>query len=409
MSLLTEKRSIIHFQTFFLILIGLGVLFIGLPSLYKRITWCDGYALGDWLINYEDGGFKRRGLSGSIFILIHNISKVYIGKIVFIFISILYILFYTMFVYYFRKIKLDFLLILYTFLPTVLLFPINDLYAFGRKEILLFIVFLYFSISYKSRNIYSWKYIFLLSLLLSVTTLFHELAVFYTPYILTIYFIEYRESKLGSLLKIFVIGLSSFLPALVIFLFGAEINEGKSWMIFKNLGISPNIMNGIFSWPKEGFGDGKMNALSFANKNHYYLYTVPYIITLTIFILLITKNCIFKYKLKTILITHVILLLFSLPIFFLTIDWGRWLNIHFMCMLFISSIYYKKINHSLKTSYKEILFHLFTIRNLLKLIILLTLTFFITMKHVDKGFLIGQNNLLQELRDNFWCLRHFIF
>jgi hypothetical protein len=29
----------------------------------------DGYILADWLINYEDGGFKRRGLSGSFFLL----------------------------------------------------------------------------------------------------------------------------------------------------------------------------------------------------------------------------------------------------------------------------------------------------------------------------------------------------
>uniref|UniRef100_A0AAU6WPZ0 Uncharacterized protein n=1 Tax=Chryseobacterium endophyticum TaxID=1854762 RepID=A0AAU6WPZ0_9FLAO len=27
----------------------------------------DGYILADWLINYQDGGFKRRGLSGSFF------------------------------------------------------------------------------------------------------------------------------------------------------------------------------------------------------------------------------------------------------------------------------------------------------------------------------------------------------
>ncbi|MEG2333179.1 hypothetical protein, partial [Chryseobacterium sp.] len=34
----------------------------------------DGYILGDWLINYQDGGFKRRGLSGSFFFLIQDFT-----------------------------------------------------------------------------------------------------------------------------------------------------------------------------------------------------------------------------------------------------------------------------------------------------------------------------------------------
>ena len=409
MNFLQNKFSFIQWQTLILIFIGILFLWLGLPSLYKRISWCDGYALGDWIINYEDGGFKRRGLSGSFFIFLSRISGVYIGKLVFLFISVQYVLFVTLFVTYFRRIKFDYWLVLFTFLPTVILFPINDLYAFGRKEILLFNLFLFFTISYKKTDVYSWKYIGLLSTLISIITLFHELVVFYIPYILLIYFKDFLTYKKGSFLKIIVIGLSTFVPAFLIFLVGAEINQGHSWEIFKELGVSSNVMNGIFSWPKEGFGKGQVNALIFAFRNNYILYFVSYFITFSVFLVLIIKNQFLRSNIKQTLFLHFFLLTISLPIFFLTIDWGRWLNIHFISMLFIISLFYLDIDKSLQYSLLQIFNKIISKNTLIKSLILLFFVFGVTMQHVDVGFKFGQNNLLMQLRDLFWNLRHLNF
>ena len=409
MNFLQNRLSYIQCQTILLVLIGIFFLWLGLPSLYKRISWCDGYALGDWLINYEDGGFKRRGLSGSFFIFLSRISGVYIGKLVFLFISTLYLLFVVLFITYFRRIKFDFWLILFALLPTVLIFPINDSYAFGRKEILLYNLFLFFIISYKKTNVYSWKYIGLLSTLIFVITLFHELVVFYIPYILLIYFKDLLTEKKGSFLKIIVIGLSTFVPAFLIFLVGAEINQGHSWEIFKELGVSSNVMNGIFSWPKEGFGKGQVNALIFAFRNNYILYFVSYFITFSVFLVLIIKNQFLRSNIKKTLFLHFFLLTISLPIFFLTIDWGRWLNIHFISMLFIISLFYLDIDKSLQYSLLQFFNKIISKNTLIKSLILLFFVFGVTMQHVDVGFKFGQNNLLMQLRDLFWNLRHLNF
>ncbi len=409
MNFIQNKFSIIQWQTLMLMVVGFIFLWLGLPSLYKRISWCDGYALGDWLINYEDGGFKRRGLSGSFFIFLSRNSGVYIGKLVFLFISVQYVLFVTLFIAYFRRIKFNFWLVLFTFLPTVILFPINDIYAFGRKEILLFNLFLFFTISYKKTDVYSWKYIGLLSTLISIITLFHELVVFYIPYILLIYFKDFLTYKKGSFLKIIVIGLSTFVPAFLIFLIGAEINEGHSWEIFKKLGVSSNVMNGIFSWPKEGFGKGQVNALTFALTNNYILYIVSYFITFSVFLVLILKNQFLRLNIKKTLFFHFFLFFISLPIFFLTIDWGRWLNIHFISMLFIISLFYLNIDKSLQYSLLQIFYKIISKNTLIKSLILLFFVFGFTMQHVDVGFKFGQNNLLIYLRDLFWNLRHLNF
>ncbi|MEG2509565.1 MAG: hypothetical protein RSA74_08945, partial [Chryseobacterium sp.] len=64
----------------------------------------DGYILGDWLINYQDGGFKRRGLSGSFFFLIQDFTGLKLNLVVYFFqVIIICGFFYTYFTLIQRK------------------------------------------------------------------------------------------------------------------------------------------------------------------------------------------------------------------------------------------------------------------------------------------------------------------
>jgi hypothetical protein len=410
MLILHKQFSKIQIQTIVLILFSIVFLLVGLPNLYKRIMiWSDGYALGDWLINYEDGGFKRRGLSGTIFISLARLTGIYIGKIVFSFVSFLYFTFLILLVKTLRTIKFDFQFLLFCSLPTVFLFPLNDFFTFGRKEIIFFNIFLLFINAYQKRNIYSWKFTLILSFFIGIATLFHELVVFYVPYLLIIYLFHFVNEKKGSLMKIMVIGVSTFIPAFIIFTIGKDINEGNSWSIFKNLGIAENVMNGIFDWPKEGFGDGKVNALTFAKKKNYELYSISYLITIAVFFSVLLKKIKSNSEIIKIGLIHVALIIFSFPLFFLTIDWGRWLNIHFICMAFMLILFYKKRNPLEKISLKTFSSNLFSFRNLLKSLIFLLLVFGFYMDHVEIGFKLGQNDFLIALRDLFWNIRHLNF
>ena len=407
MNFLDKTYSIRNLQTFLFVLIGLIYLYFCYNSLYERIiVWSDGYALGDWLINYEDGGFKRRGLSGTIFISLSRFLGIYVGKIVFTFVLFLYLTFLFLLLRTIRNIKIDFGITLFFLLPTVFFFPLNDFYAFGRKEILFFNIFLLFIDSYNKRDIYTWKFILALSLLISFATFLHELIVFYVPYLMLIYLYFYLKEKKGDLIKISVIGASSFIPALVIFTLGKDINEGNSWAIFKELGVAENVMNGIFDWPKEGFGKGKVNALDFAKEKKYQLYIVSYLITLLVFIFTLFRKKIVEYPIFKIIVLHFGLVLLSLPLFFLTVDWGRWLNIHFMCLAFILILFYERINPFERISASSILIRLFSFKNGIRFMIFLVLVFGISMHHVELGFKFGQNGFLKALRDVFWNLRH---
>ena len=408
MIFLDKTYTIRNLQTFLCVIIGLIYFYFCYDSLYERIiVWSDGYALGDWLINYEDGGFKRRGLSGTIFISLSRLSGIYVGKIVFSFVLFLYLTFLILLIRTIRNIKIDFRLILFFLLPTVFFFPLNDFYAFGRKEIIFFNIFILFIDSYYKRDVYSWKFILTLSFIIAFATFLHELTVFYVPYIMLIYLFFYLKEQKGSLFKISIIGASAFIPAFIIFTLGKDINEGNSWVIFKELGVAENVMNGIFDWPKEGFGKGKVNALDFAKVKNYELYIISYLITLSVYIFTLFRKKILELPVYKIIVLHFALVLLSLPLFFLTIDWGRWLNIHFMCLAFILILFYERINPFERISVRSILTHLFSFKYGIKFLIFIILVFGISMHHVELGFKFGQNDFLKAIRDLFWKLRHF--
>jgi len=403
--LLEKQLSVRSLQTIFLLAFGLIYLYSGLESFYSRLVRCDGYALGDWLINYQDGGYKRRGLSGTTIIWISQLSGIYVGRVVFIFVSFFYLLYIGLLVQYLRKIRLNYFYILLFCLPTVFLFPINDFYAFGRKEFLFFTLLIFFLLMYRNGKVYSWKFVLFFSLLLFIQTHVHESVVFYTSYILSVYIYDFFYSKKGSILKIFTIAMSTFIPALCIFIFGTNVNSGKTWEILKDLGVGHNVMSGVFSYPIEGFGKGKLNALDFAKSKNYESHLLSYLITIIVFILFLYRNRNFYCQFYYYIYFHLCMLLISLPIFYLTIDWGRWLNIHFISFFLILGL---KLPSNTKdtSSLKTIFNSLFSLKYILQITVLIFLMFSFSMKHVEIGFEFGPNNILNSLRDLFWKIRH---
>ncbi len=399
--------SIKNIQFTSLLLFICYIFYCSLELFWYRTSWCDGYALGDWLINYEDGGFKRRGLSGSFFLWTSRITGIYVGKLIFIFISFWYISFFGLVLYHLRKYRFSLWYWCLLFCPTILPFIINDFYSFGRKEILFFLIGIIFLIGLEKNWTKSWWFIGLVSCYIFVFTFFHEIFIFYLPYLLFMMYINYeRNSKKIELKKISVIILSSLIPTVAIFFFGGDINQGNTWNTLKSYGLSPNVMNGIMTWPKEGFGPGETNALTFAFAHNYKTYIIPLILTYILFVVYV-KNINDKIlTIKKFSVYFLGMLIYSSPLFFLSIDWGRWLNIHFVFIFLIFSqllpIFNKENKYltiSMFTKHKLII-------AIITLVFIIVNSFFYTMHHVDNGITFGKNIFFTNLRDYFWIIRH---
>ncbi len=372
-------------------------------SLKFRIDTSDGYALADWLINFEDGGFKRRGLGGTLFLFLSKLTNIYVGNLVYYFILLFYFLFFGLTWFYLKskRINLQFWALLLT--PSCFLFLVNDQYAFGRKEILLFTIGILYLILTQKNKIREWKYSLLIASLIFIFSFFHELIFFYLPYFVVIAYIHSKQNNLQLPIKqLILIVLSSFIPTVLIFFIGGDINQGQTWAVLKEYGVKEAIMEGIMSWPKEGFSGGKQNALNFAAQHNYKTYLISFLITFIPMILFVLKSKTTLLTIKNFTIVCLATLVFSWPIFFLTIDWGRWLNIHFIFILLSLTMFLSDYNSENNTIYSFKTIPKLNFKTILPSCILLIFmminSFSWSMKHVDKGFVLEKNNTYLTVR-----------
>ena len=139
------------------------------------------WLVADWLINYSDG-FVRRGLSGEVLMLLSDVTNLEIKIILKTFLIILSITFFLKILLAVKSLNISFWLLLVFLSPAYISFYIYDPGIIGRKEILLYLSYLFWlsSLSSKKNNFKKTSYFYaFLSILL---TLFHEV-FFFSQYI----------------------------------------------------------------------------------------------------------------------------------------------------------------------------------------------------------------------------------
>lgn len=164
------------------IYVFLSALFLWLAfHLNIHIKNTHGFILGDWLVNYNDGGFKRRGLSGSILFTLQDITSYNLKSLVYCSQVFLYLLFFLLIgkLLYKKTISLLFFTLLLS--PLTFMFFVNDVNIIGRKEVLVFLVFTFYLNLKNEKNFRVYKQ-YLVYIFLIVGTLLHEIFIFYIPY-----------------------------------------------------------------------------------------------------------------------------------------------------------------------------------------------------------------------------------
>lgn len=279
----------------------------------------DGYVLGDWLINYQDGGFKRRGLSGSFFFFLQDLTGFQLNILVFL----VQVIIITIFFYFFVKIIISKSITLWYL--SLLLSPLGFIAYFncvdyvGKKEFILFAIFSYFVYQINCSTL-TRKKEYIVCILIFIATLFHEIVFFFIPYFVFLLIIYNKNINFKLYIKYFLAG---FVPVILILFFGNEINEGNSLQILKKRGVVIN--NGIFFW--------NINEREYivSQAKDYSLYVISFLISFfhIKFYLKIEKLD------KKIGWGFLFAFLYTLPLFLLAIDWGRWFYIHMIMIIMI--------------------------------------------------------------------------
>lgn len=303
---------------------------------YLHNAKSDGYILGDWLINYQDGGFKRRGLSGSFFFLLQDISGIKLNVLVYFFQMMIISGF---FYFYFKLIQYKeasflYLSLLLSSIGFVGLFNCVD--YVGKKEFIVFFLFAYF-VYHLNKNSLSKAKECWVCIGLFIAMFFHEITLFFSPYFLIALYLKTEKFEFKRYFK-FIIAV--FVPVVFIALLGKNINEGQSLQILQERGVV--FTKGIFFWNI----DERQYIIQ--HFKEYRLYAISFLISV------FHLGFYLKYQTnrKTVSILLLLAFLFSLPLFYLAIDWGRWLYIH---MIFIIVLFAMQLKDSVNSTTSELL------------------------------------------------------
>ena len=145
-----------YFQIYVYVLIFFGAFF-----LYSKHNVGNDSSLSDWLINYE-GGFVRRGLIGELITNFSTIMSLKLRDSILIFQLFFFISYYFLVFLFCKDLFKNRLIILAIFSPIFILYPVAEIEVLGRKELVIFVIFL----SYLLFDIKSFKVQFIYKLIL---------------------------------------------------------------------------------------------------------------------------------------------------------------------------------------------------------------------------------------------------
>ena len=277
----------------------------------------NGWYLGEWLISYQDGGFKRRGLLGTLFIVLNELTNIKLEFLVFAFVSIVYAVFFTLLIQLFMQKKNTLLTISIVLLPAGMGMVLKDPTIIAKKEIIIFLLYLIYFLRLESKK--TVKDI-AVSFFIILAILNHEAAFFYIPFVSFTYFVKDNSPSFIKIKKIILYHLApAVVTMLLLYKFGYSISTPHSIQFLQEHGLTL-VLKGIYGY------DPNYNVLNFykAHSYGYFTYLISlFFATITYYIYCRSNEISISKKFL------VVQAIFLIPLFYVAYDWGRWINIFF--------------------------------------------------------------------------------
>ena len=183
--------------------------------LYLKHSVGNDSTISEWIINYQ-GGFTRRGLPGEIAFHIALFLDLKL-RFVILLMQIFFYLLYIFLIYkFFKKVKINAVVLFALFTPIFLIYHVAELEVLARKELFLFIGFIWFyNISNRGNFL---KPILWIIFILPLVSILYEPTIFYYSFFAAVIILKMKDEKLIKILSIIFL---IFLPSVVISWFSA--------------------------------------------------------------------------------------------------------------------------------------------------------------------------------------------
>ena len=354
-------------NSFFLFIIFL--IFYSIFYLYLKHDEGTDWSISEWLINYN-GGFTRRGLGGEINIFLANFFSIPLRNTIFFLQATIHSTYLILLLIYLKNLKLNILQIFALFSPLFLLYPIAELEALGRKEILIFILFIvviFFSKEKFHRNIIN----LIVFIFFPFLCLIWEQVILFTPFFAVILI---NKNKLYSFLetskKLLLIFSSTIVVMIIVFVFPLS-NEGHEIMCkYLELEFSERCYGSADLLIKNTIYFDTFYIHKGTDFMDYFRYIMIFFIGFMPLYLCIGKNLFTNQEnfiTKNFKPTYLYLTIYTpiLLLFAFGHDWGRWIHIQYSLSILLYIYLLKNNVISDHVNYKKLVEFLFKKKRLL--------------------------------------------
>jgi len=335
----------------------LFLIFYAIFYLYFKHNVGNDTSISEWLINYR-GGFTRRGLGGELNILTANIFNLPLRVSIFYYQALFHLTYIVLLFIYIRNLRLNIFQIFALFSPLFLIYPIAELEALGRKEILLLIFFI-LSMIFSGKN-FSPKFINIsIFFIFPFLCLIWEQVVMFAPFFVILIIIK---NKLKTFKESFFFSLIIFLPSIIttLFIFMNPLDqEGhKAMCQFLNIEFNERCYMSANLLVKNTIYFDTLHIHETARFfPHYLRYIIIFIIGFGFLHYCLVQNSFIpnkNYIDKNFKPIYLFFLLYVpvIPLFVYGLDWGRWINILYSLSILLYLFFIKNnlITNKIKIS-----------------------------------------------------------
>ncbi len=333
-------------------LFGLYLCFVGACSLWTGAGMAramDSWILGDWLINYS-GGFVRRGLSGTLALLLHRASGIPVEWVIYALEASLLLVFLVSVYRLTKGIRWTYWMIALLVSPATLAFTVLDPHDAGlRKELILFAALAVTICVLVSERWKGWQVSAALSFVLVGMLLSHKGLAVGIPYFFAAVAIQTMSVRRAVVICAIPFALSGIVCVVVISHHG---NLAIAQAICRSAGGTLGSEAPKLFHPSGGFCGGaiswfQLNAQQereliapliqqFGLVKLYRLLVVPTFAPIIALMILFYRRDRLRYEVRLVAGCAVVSLAAAVPVFYVGLDWGRWFHLQVICLMLLA-------------------------------------------------------------------------
>jgi hypothetical protein len=289
------------------------------------LEW-DGWTIGDWLITYS-GGFVRRGLGGELLLLTSRGLGEPANIVTWVVFVLVFAIFGVAFAVLVRARRMTFWFLVLCLSPAFLLFTPFNPDTVGRKDALLLASLAVWTLTNERPLKTAATAAF--AVLAFLLTLTHELLFFFTPYLLLTSYLQ-ADQRHGDerWWTAALVPIGSTVGMVLLTAFTGSLGHPALCERMVAAGAPRSVCEGVLSYGHESTADAIRDFAGAATGRAALSVVIAVLLTLAppvLFVMISSETLRAASRSIGAVVAAVV---FSMPLFVLAVDWGRWLAIH---------------------------------------------------------------------------------